>query len=84
MGQLKRDACEHFKLVFWVLLVLYLFLASLALVFGRQAGFATMAWICLGFGILITVIFGGLFVINLLCVWIIDGLRRFRRSKVVP
>lgn len=84
MGQLKRDACEHFKLVFWVLLVLYLFLASLAFVFGRQADYVTITWICLGFGVLITIVFGGLFAINLLCVGIIDGLKRIRRSKVFP
>jgi len=78
MGEWKRDTIEHFKMVFWVVFLLYLFLAALALVFGRQAGYATMAWICLGFALLITIVFGAIFAVNLLCVLIIRALRRFK------
>jgi hypothetical protein len=83
MGKLRRDAIEHFKEVFWAVFLLYLFLIALFFLFGRHVGFATMAWISFGFALLITIVFGSIFAINLICVIVIRAIRRFRGPKVL-
>ena len=83
MGKLARHAIEHLKEIFWAVFLLYLFLAGLALLFGRHVGYAAAAWICLGFAILMTVIFGSIFAINLLVVLIVRAIDHFRHSKTL-
>lgn len=84
MGHLKREACEHFKLVSRVLFMLFLFPAALAFIFGMQVGYATAAWICLGFGLIITIVYGALFVVNFLYAWFMNEPKRIRHSKGAP
>jgi hypothetical protein len=84
MGKLTRDTLEHLKEVSWVVFLLYLVLAGLFLLFGRQVGYATMAWICLGFALLITVVFASISAINLISVAIYRALKRLGSHKGQP
>jgi hypothetical protein len=76
MGKLARETLEHLKDVAWAVFLLYLVLAGLALIFGREVGYATMAWICLGFALLITVVFAAISAVNLVGVVLYRAFKR--------
>ena len=80
MGNLTRDAIDQFKEVAWAVFLLFLVLVALTALFGRHLGYATMAYISLGFAILITLVFAVIFAINLIYAVVIRALRN-RRSK---
>jgi hypothetical protein len=84
MGKLRLDAIEHLKDLFWAVFLLYLVLIALFFLFGRHIGFTVMAWISLGFAMLITVVFGALLAVNLLCVILIRALRRLKGPRARP
>jgi len=75
-GRLARETLEHLKEVAWAVFLLYLVLAGLALIFGREVGYAMMAWICLGFALLIAVVFAAISAINLAGVVLCRALKR--------
>ena len=81
MGQFARDTIEHLKEVSWAVFLLCIVLAGLTLVFGRHLGYAPMAWICLGFALLLIVVFGTIFAINLIGVVAILSIKRLGRQK---
>lgn len=78
MEKLARETWECLKEVSWAVSLLYLVLVGLILVFGRQVGYATMAWISLGFALLIAMVFGVILGINLLVVAAYRAFKRFR------
>jgi hypothetical protein len=82
MGELTRDAVDHFKEVAWAVFLLYLVLAALTVLFGRHLGYDTMAYISLGFAVLITLVFAIIFAINLIYAVVVRSLRNRRRKDV--
>jgi hypothetical protein len=57
MGMLARALGDHLKEVAWALFLIFLFLGSLFLIFGRHLGYETIIWICLGFMAIVAALF---------------------------
>lgn len=57
MGMLARALGDHLKEVAWVLFLIFLFLGSLFLIFGRHLGCENIIWICLGFVLIVAALF---------------------------
>jgi hypothetical protein len=66
---LIRHLGEYLKEVGWALFLIYLFLGIIALLVGRYLEDETAAWVCLGLGVIVTLIIGSLIAGNL--VWIL-------------
>jgi hypothetical protein len=81
MGKLLGDAIEHLKEIAWAVFMLFLFLAALALLFGGHAGYVTVVLVCLGFASLVAIVFGSIFVINLIWIGAIRILRIIGRRR---
>ncbi len=77
MGMLGRALSDHLKEIAWALFLIFLFLICLFVIFGRELGFDSVLWVCLGFAAIILGLFGMLILGELL--WIVMGkvLRRF-------
>ncbi|KAF0218956.1 MAG: hypothetical protein FD174_2472 [Geobacteraceae bacterium] len=82
MRKFSRDLIEHLLEVGWALFLLYLFLACLALIFGRSVGYEITPWVCLGFALVVTAIFAVIILGNLLWLGFVGIFRRlFNRPK---
>jgi len=69
MGMLARALSDHLKEMAWALLLIFLFLACLFVIFGRELGFDSVLWVCLGFAAIVLGLFGMLILGELL--WIL-------------
>lgn len=73
---------EHFKSIGWVLLLLYVFLGLFALVAGRIIGFSMAVWCSVGLGVIVTVVFASIILLNVTFVGTMNMIRRlFGRDK---
>lgn len=54
MGMLARALSDHLKEIAWALLLIFLFLLCLLVIFGRELGFDSLLWVCLGFAGIVT------------------------------
>jgi hypothetical protein len=73
---LARALSDHLKEIAWALFLIFLFLACLFVIFGRELGFDSVLWVCLGFAAIVLGLFGMLILGELL--WIVIG-KVFRR-----
>jgi hypothetical protein len=81
IGRLARDASDSLKEISWVVFMLCNVLIALILIFGRYVGYGAMARVCVGFGLLLIVIFGILFGINLIGAVLTRALKQSGRRK---
>ena len=77
MGMLARALSDHLKEIAWALFLIFLFLACLFVIFGRELGFDSVLWVCLGFAVIVLGLFGMLILGELLWIAIGKVLRRF-------
>jgi len=77
MGMLARALSDHLKEIAWALFLIFLFLISLFVIFGRELGFDSVLWVCLGFAVIVLGLFGMLILGELLWIAIGKVLRRF-------
>ena len=77
MGMLARALSDHLKEIAWALFLLFLFLFCLFVIFGRELGFDSVLWVCLGFAAIVLGLFGMLILGELLWIVIWKVLRRF-------
>jgi hypothetical protein len=66
MGMLAHALSDHLKEIAWALLLIFLFLACLFVIFGRELGFDSVLWVCLGFAVIVLGLFGMLILGELL------------------
>ena len=83
-GRLAPGAIEYLKEVSWAILLLCMVLVGFTYPPFWQAGYATMAWICLGFALLLIVVFGTIFGIKLIGALVIRAPKEFGRRKSLP
>ena len=57
MGTVARALSDHLKEITWALLLIVIFLACLLAVFGRELGFDSVSWVCLGFVVIVLGLF---------------------------
>jgi len=69
MGMLARALSDHLKEIAWALFLIFLLLACLIVIFGRELGFDSVLWVCLGFAAIVLGFFGMLILGELL--WIV-------------
>lgn len=60
--------------------MVYLLLGLLGLVFREHVEYATAAKICVGFGLLVTAVFAGIILCNLLGIVVVQLISRLRRK----
>ena len=77
MGMLARALSDHLKEIGWALFLIFLLLACLFVIFGRELGFDSVLWVCLGFAAIVLGLFGILILGELLWISIWKVLRRF-------
>jgi hypothetical protein len=76
MGMLARALSDHLKEISWALLLIFLFLFCLFGIFGRELGFDSVLWVCLGFVGIVTGLFAMIILGELLWVAIKKSLKR--------
>lgn len=76
MGMLARALSGHLKEIGWALFLIFLFLGCLLVIFGRELGFDSVFWVCLGFALIILGLFGMIILGQLLWIGIWKVLRR--------
>jgi len=79
MDGFVKQLMEHLREVSWALFLVCLFLACLALIFGRAVGYEITLWVCLGFALLVSALFAAVLFGNLLILALVAILRRWRR-----
>jgi hypothetical protein len=77
MGMLARALSDHLKEIAWALFLIFLLLVCLFVIFGRELGFDSVLWVCLGFAAIVLGLFGMLILGELLWILIWKVLRRF-------
>jgi hypothetical protein len=77
MGMLTRALSDHLREIAWALFLIFLFLFCLFVIFGRELGFDSVLWVCLGFAAIVLGLFGLLILGELLWVGIGKVLSRF-------
>ena len=80
MRKWTRGFLEHLKEVGWALFLVYLFLGLLVLIFRAHVEYATAAKICFGFALLVTAVFGGIILCNLLGAVMMKLISHFRQK----
>lgn len=81
MGTFVKALVEHLLESAWALFLVYLFLACLAVIFGRIVGYEITLWVCLGFALVVTAIFATIILGSLLWIGIVVMFRRlFNRT----
>lgn len=65
MRKLRHQLIEHLLEVAWAYFIICLFLAGLALAFGRFVGFEITSLVCAGFALMIAAIFAVIVATNL-------------------
>ena len=73
---LARALSDHLKEIAWALFLIFLFLACLFVIFGRELGFDSVLWVCLGFAAIVLGLFGMLILGELLWIVICKVFRR--------
>lgn len=68
MHELKKSLLADLKQILWALFLVYLILAVMGYLFGRQVGYRDVFSVCLGIAALVTTAFACLYLLNL--VWI--------------
>jgi hypothetical protein len=81
MGMLVRALSDHLKETAWALFLIFLFLICIFVIFGRELGFDSVLWVCLGFAAIILGLFGMLILGELLWIVIWKVLRRIFLKK---
>ena len=76
MGVLARALFDHLKEIAWALFLIFFFLACLLVIFGRELGFDSVLWVCLGFALIVLGLFGMIILGQLLWIGIWKVLRR--------
>jgi len=76
MGMLARALSGHLKEIGWALFLIFLFLGCLLVIFGRELGFDSVFWVCLGFALIVLGLFGMIILGQLLWIGIWKVLRR--------
>ncbi len=77
MGMLTRALSDHLKEIVWALFLIFLLLVCLFVIFGRELGFDSVLWVCLGFAAVVLGLFGMLILGELLWILIWKVLKRF-------
>jgi hypothetical protein len=77
MRGLARALFDHLKEIAWALFLIFLFLACLWVIFGRELGFDSVFWVCLGFALIVLGLFGMIILGQLLWIGIWKLLKRF-------
>jgi hypothetical protein len=80
MGLLARALGDHLKEVAWALFLIFFILGCLYLIFGRQLGYETMIWICLGFALIIIGLFMMIILGELLWLVILKVFKYFKSA----
>ena len=78
MGMLARALGDHLKEVGWALFLIFLFLASLFLIFGRHLGYETIIWVCLGFVAIVGALFMMIILGELFWIGIVKVFKTFK------
>jgi hypothetical protein len=81
MGMLVRARYNHLKEIAWALFLIFLLLFCLFVIFGRELGFDSVLWVCLGFAAIVFGLFGMLTLGELLWILIWKVLRRISPKK---
>jgi len=81
MGMLVRALSDHLKEIAWALFLIFLLLACLLVIFGRELGFDSLLWVCLGFAVIVLGLFGTLILGELIWIAIGKVLRRLFLKK---
>jgi len=76
MGMLARALSGHLKEIGWALFLIFLFLGCLLVIFGRELGFDSVFWVCLGLALIVLGLFGMIILGQLLWIGIWKVLRR--------
>jgi hypothetical protein len=61
---------EYVKEIAWAILMIDVIIGLCALLVSRHVGMGTAARVCAGFAALVTVVFGGILLVNLILVWL--------------
>lgn len=62
----KQILVSELKQLLWALLLVYLILAGIAFLFGKQIGFKAAILVCVCVGLLVTITFSAIFIVSLL------------------
>jgi hypothetical protein len=81
---LARALSNHLKEIAWAFFLISLFLVCLFVVFGRELGFDSVLWVCLGFAAILLGLFGMLLLGELLRVGIAKMLGDFPQKRIDP
>jgi hypothetical protein len=81
MGMLARALFDHLKEIGWALFLIFVFLGCLLVIFGRELGFDSVFWVCLGFVLIVLGLFGMIVLGQLLWIGIWKLLRRLFRER---
>ena len=73
---LARALSGHLKEIGWALFLIFLFLGCLLVIFGRELGFDSVFWVCLGLALIVLGLFGMIILGQLLWIGIWKVLRR--------
>jgi len=73
---LAHALSDHLKEIAWALFLIFLFLACLFVIFGRELGFESVLWVCIGFAAIVLGLFGMLILGELLWIVICKVFRR--------
>ena len=76
MGMLARALSGHLKEIGWALFLIFPFLGCLLVIFGRELGFDSVFWVCLGLALIVLGLFGMIILGQLLWIGIWKVLRR--------
>lgn len=85
MGMLVRALYDHLKEIAWALFLIFLLLFCLFVIFGRELGFDSVLWVCLGFAAIVLGFFGMLLLGELIWIAIGKAWRRFvPKNEEIP
>jgi peptidoglycan/LPS O-acetylase OafA/YrhL len=73
---LARALSDHLKEISWALFLIFLILICLFVIFGRELGFESVLWVCVGFAVIVLGLFGMIILGELLWVVICKVSRR--------
>lgn len=79
MGTLARALKDHLKEVGWALFLVFFILGCLYVILGRDIGYDTMMWICIGFAVIVLGLFMMIILGELLWVGILKRILRRER-----
>lgn len=80
----RRALLDHLKQISWALFLVYIILLGLVFLFGKQIGYTTSLWACLGVAGLTTVTFFCIYLCDLLRILITDWVESSRSAPRRP